>query len=174
MVLTVKDKLKSTFEAIKMTLKSRKHLLITIIFGLFMIGLAIYIPSLITPGNTIEFQLSLITFENALIMVLFSSLVGLSMGMHAYASDLLKRTNVNMVIEEAGTGIVGMFSTMLSGPLCASCIAIIFSAVGLGSGAALFVLVHIKEIQIISLALILLSIYLAGKRVNRNCELCKK
>lgn len=167
-------KITSTREAIQLTLKSRKHLLLTIAFILIMMGLAVYVPSVITPGNTIEFQISLLTFNDALIMLLFSFLVGLSMGMHIYAADILKTNNTAMILEETSTGIVGMLSTMLSGPLCVSCLVTIFSLIGLGAGSALFVLEHRTKIQLVSLVLISASIYIAGKRINRNCELCKK
>ena len=170
----VANKIKSTVEAIKATLKSKKHLAIAVAFALLMIIVAVYLPTVTIPGNSIEFQISLITLDSAIIMIFFSILAGLSMGMHVYASDVLKQNNIIMLGEEVGTGIAGMFSAMLSGPLCLSCFAVIFGAIGLGSGAALFVVSHRTEIQVLSLLLLSASVYIAGKRINKNCELCKR
>ncbi|MBI2233283.1 MAG: hypothetical protein HYU56_05150 [Candidatus Aenigmarchaeota archaeon] len=166
-------KLKPIFGTIKITLKSRKYFSVAIISALFMLSLSVYIPSIITPGNSIGYQLSLITWENALLILLFSALFGISMAMHVHATKLKRANKGLMAGESAATGIFGMVGAMFSGPLCASCISIIFSTIGLGGSAALALFSHRTEILAASMMLIIVSIYFAGKRINRFCEHCK-
>lgn len=166
-------KIKDTVGAVKSTLMSRKYLTVAIISTLFMLFLSVFIPSVITPGNSIDYQLSLITLDNAILIILFSALFGISMAMHIHATSL-KKANKGLVMgESAATGFFGMTGAMFSGPLCASCISIIFTSIGLGGSAALFVFSHRTEILAASLLLILISIYFAGKRIMQFCEHCR-
>lgn len=169
----IETELKSTINAIGLALKSRKSLAIGISSAIAMAFLSVSIPSVITPGNTIGFQLSLLSWENIALTALFSVLFGISMALHSYAMSLKKIRKGMAVGQEAATGVAGMVGGMFSGPLCASCISIIFSVIGLGGSAVIFVLSHRNEILLASVLVIIASIYFAGKKVTRFCENCR-
>lgn len=166
--------IKTTWNAIKITVQSKKNLVILLIVTSIVLLLSILVPTILTPGNTLEFQLSLFNLESTLVLLVFSFLVGLAFSVHFYANELAKRSQVAVVGEKVSLGVFGTFSALLATPLCASCFISLFSFIGLGSGIALSILTYKTEIQLASLVLISASIYWSGKRINKNCEFCKK
>ncbi|MBI2675166.1 MAG: hypothetical protein HYX24_01810 [Candidatus Aenigmarchaeota archaeon] len=153
-------------------LSSRKHLAVAVATMAIMVLLSVYIPVLTIPGNTIEFQLSLLTWDTIILTLIFSGLVGISIGMHAYVSAVKISNKGRAVIKTGGTGFVGVVATLFAGKLCPLCLATIFGLLGLGASSALFVFSYKAEIMALSLVLLLASIYLAGRRISA-CENCK-
>jgi len=166
-------KLEPTLNAISLTLKSKKHLGIVIFSSLFMLFLAILIPIILIPGNSIEYQLSLFAWDSSVLTFLFSVLFGISMGMHSYASKISKTRKSLVVGERAGTGFFSMVGTLFASKLCPMCLGTIFSFLGLGASTVFFVMSFRTPILIISILLILISIYFAGKRITIFCQNCE-
>ncbi len=162
---------KSTINAIGLALKSRKRLAIGIISAIAMAFLSIYIPAAIKLGTTIESQISLLTWENILLITIFSILFGVSIALHSYAMSL-KKNHGNMSVTPVG-GFAGIIGGVFSGPMCPTCISTIISILGLGSSTAIFMLSHRTEILALSALLIITSIYFVGKKVTRFCDKCK-
>ncbi len=158
-------RIKSTLDAIRLTLKSRRHLGIVIASSLFMIFLAVLIPTILIPGNTIDYQISLFTWDNILLTILFSILFGISMGLHSYASHI-RKLRKSAVGERVGTGFFSITGTLFASKMCPMCLSAIFSFVGLGASAVFFVLSFRFPILIASILLVLVSIYFAGKRIK--------
>jgi len=157
---------RNTFDAVKLTVRSRKHLGIVIASSLFMLLLAVLIPTILIPGNSIDYQISLFTWDSALLTILFSVLFGISMGMHSYASHIRKLRKSAAIGERVGTGFFSITGTLFASKLCPICLSAIFSFVGLGASAVFFVLSFRFPILIASILLVLISIYFAGKRIK--------
>ena len=160
-------RLQPTLNAVSLTLKSRKYLGIAIAFSIFMMFIAILIPTILIPGNSIDYQISLFTWDSALLTILFSVLFGISMGMHSYASHIRKLRNSAAIGERVGTGFFSITGTLFASKLCPMCLSAIFSFVGLGASAVFFVLSFRFPILIASIVLVLISIYFAGKRIEK-------
>jgi len=165
--------MRSVIHAARLMLSSKKHLVIVICSSIFMFFLAVLIPAVTIPSNTVEFQLSLLSEESALLTILFSILFGISMGMHSYASKMSKLRKGAVVGERAGTGFFSFIGTLFAGKLCPMCLSAIFGFLGLGASAVFFVLSFTVPILFASMLLILISIYFAGKRIANACENCK-
>lgn len=165
------NELKSTIYAVGLALNSKKHLFIGIASAVGMGFLSVYIPSAITPGNTIEFQLSLLTPDSVLLIVLFSVLFGISVSLHSYAMSL-KKNYGNLAVAPAA-GFAGIIGGLSSAPLCASCIGIILSTIGIGSSTAFFILAHRTETIALSILIITASIYFASKKATKFCDKCQ-
>ncbi len=169
-------KLMDVWQSIKLVLKSRRHLTIMFFSSALMSIFAILIPTLTIPGNTLGFQISLLNLPSIALIIVFSILFGLSMSMNVYAISSNRARMASMAGREASTGIVSMIGAMFSGPLCASCIATILGLFGLGSATTLSITTILfsyrTEILVLSLILIITSIYFAGRRINKICEKC--
>ncbi len=155
-------RLQPTLNAVSLTLKSKKHLSIVIASSIFMMFIAILIPVILIPGNSIDYQISLFTWDSTFLTILFSILFGISVGMHSYASKMRK----TIVGKHAGTGFFSIVGTLFAGKLCPMCLSVIFSFIGLGASAVFFVLSFRFPILVASMLLILVSIYFAGKSIS--------
>ncbi|MBI2564416.1 hypothetical protein HYV79_00300 [Candidatus Woesearchaeota archaeon] len=159
--------MKRVFGAIKLTLTSKKHLAIVMLSSLIIISLAVFIPVFTIPGNSLSFQLSLLTWDSLALTILFSLLFGLSIAMHIYASSLNKKVAIG---KKAGTSFVGFIATLFSAKLCPVCLITLFSILGIGGSIPLFLFSHRTTILITSLILLLASISLA----SRSIFVCKQ
>jgi len=157
--------------------KSSKKVLISegyfkkflIAVGLFLV-IFILLPTYLTPGNTLKFQLTeVFTFWNYIMMILISALLGLMISMQMYTHKLKKS------MKNTGKGVVGGFSGLVAGVFgtaaCSSCVAAIFGFLGLGT--VFFLIKYQPFIVGGSLLLVLISIYLTSVGIEKNCEVCK-
>ncbi len=165
---------KKILESIFLTLSSRKYALIAIALAVVMAFIAILIPSLLTPGNTLKLQLSLLQISDIGLITLFSSLFGISIAMQMYASHKEKIQGKHLV-RNTGTGLVAITGTLFSAKLCPICLGAILGFVGIGGSATLFLFSYKTEIMITSIFIIIFTIYLAGNRIGKIkvCDKCK-
>lgn len=164
-------RLKTIANALDTVLKTKRQLVIAIFSSLFMFALAFYIPVLTIPGNTIEFQLSLVTLDYAVLLILFSALFGISISLHTYP---LPKTNGNYAVAKGtGAGFAGIMGTLFAGKLCPVCLGTILGFIGLG-GSALYLFSFRNEILIASMVILLVSIYFGSKRIAAICKKCEQ
>lgn len=163
----------SVFKSIFLVFSSRKHLLIAVAFALAMAFISILIPSLLTPGNSLQYQLSTLEIKDIGLIALFSSLFGLAIAMQFYASH--KEKTSSHLAKSTGTGFVAFAGTLFSAKLCPICLGAILGFVGIGGSATLFLFSYKNEIMLASIFILLLTIYLTGKRITKIklCENCK-
>ncbi|MBI2107084.1 hypothetical protein HYT57_03800 [Candidatus Woesearchaeota archaeon] len=130
--------------------------------------------SILTPGNTLKTQLSILQISDIGLIVLFSSLFGISIAMQIYASDKKKLQGGN-VAKSAGTGLAAFTGTLFSAKLCPICLGAILGFIGIGSSATLFLFSYKNEIMVASIFILLLTIYLTGKSITKIkiCENCE-
>lgn len=161
-------KIETTIKAISIMIKSKRQLIITILASIFMLLLAFYIPVLTIPGNSIRFQLSLLTWSYIILLFLFSILFGLSLGLYTYP---MASNNGLAIANSSGAGFSSIVGSLFASKLCPICISTILGIVGLGS-SALFLVSFKNEILIASIMILLISIYFGGKRVVNTCDKC--
>ena len=164
---------KSMFKSIFLTFSSRKHAIMAITLAIVMAFLAILVPSLLTPGNTLKSQFSLLEVSDIGLIILFSCLFGISIAMQSYASS--KEKAQNKLVRGTGTGLVAFTGTLFSAKLCPICLGAILGFVGIGGSATLFLFSYKNEIMIASILILLFIVYLSGRRIIKikGCEKCK-
>lgn len=164
--------MKQTILAIKVVLKDKKYLAAFLFLSLAIFWLFIYIPVRNIPGNDFAFQLSIMTFQDKILMGLLSILVALSILMNIYAFKLKRSTRIG--ISAVGQGGGGLFSVVVASVFgtatCASCVAAIFGF--LGTGGVLFLLAYRTQIVLVSIVLLLISLYFTSAKVLGICKNC--
>ncbi len=166
---------KSVFKPIFLVFSSRKHVLIAIALAIVMAFLAILVPSLLTSGNTLKTQSSLLQISDIGLIVLFSSLFGIAIAMQSYATHKEKMQNTGLAVKGTGTGLVAFTGTLFSAKLCPICLGAILGFIGMGGSATLFLFSYKNEIMIASILILLFMVYLTGKRITtiKFCKNCK-
>lgn len=166
------DKNKSSiFEPILLTFSSKKYIIIAIILAVIMAFVSILVPSLLTPGNTLKLQLSLLEINDIILIIIFSVLFGIAIAMQIYASH--EEKHINKLAKRTGTGIVAFIGTLFSVKLCPICIGAILGFLGIGGSATIFLFSYKNEITTASIFILLFIIYITGKRIT-NLKVCEK
>lgn len=165
-------KKKAIFKPVLLTFSSRKHIIIAVALAVIMAFISILVPSLLTPGNTLKLQLSLLGISDIGLIILFSVLFGVAIAMQIYASNKEKQSN--KLVRGTGTGFVAFTGTLFSAKLCPICLGAILGFLGIGGSATLFLFSYKNEIMIASIFILVFIIYLAGKRITKIkvCEKC--
>jgi len=159
--------MKSIFKPILLTLRSKKHALMAIILSILMAFLAILIPSLLIPGNSLKFQLSILRTNNIGLILLFSSLFGITIAMQSYASYKEKTQNNKLAVKGTGTGVVAFTGALFSAKLCPVCLGAILGYLGIGSSVVFFLFFYETEILIASILILALITLLTSRRIAR-------
>jgi len=159
--------IKTIYNISKKVLSSKGYLKKFLIVTSLFLAIFILLPTYLTPGNTLKFQLiEVFTYWNYIMMILISASLGLMISMQIY-SHKLKNSMKN-----TGKGVVGGFSGFVAGifgtAACSSCVAAIFGFLGLGT--VFFLIEYQPYIVIGSLLLVLISIYLTAKGIERGCD----
>ncbi|MBI2138437.1 hypothetical protein HYU13_02525 [Candidatus Woesearchaeota archaeon] len=159
---------KNFFSAIRLMLSSRKHLLITLATALLMSLLVWLLPFFLNPNLTQDSQVERLGALGIALFVIFSFVVGMTVGMNSYASSL-RRQEKPGTGKNVGTGAVGAVGALFSGPLCISCLGGVLSSLGLSGSVGLFLFSYSTAISAISFALLLGALYFATQRVRKVC-----
>ncbi len=160
--------------AIRTVFKARNYLLIFFVSaaGLFLSLVAI--PLFTIPGNTIAFQLKIFTTQNYLLMAFLSVLAGLNLATSWYG--FIQKKKIGGASQSAVTGatstIAGIFGAVVGTASCLSCLVALLGLVGLGVGSALFILKNQSYFLLGAIALMIISLYFAARKVNKVCDSC--
>lgn len=106
-------------------------------------------------------------------MLFLSILAGLNFALYWFALKQRKSRGITQsVAGGAASGIAGIFGAMVGTATCASCLAALFGVIGLGTGSVFFVLKNQSDFLLGAIALMLISIYFAARKVNKVCDSC--
>ena len=162
------------YAATRKTLSERLYLSLFFVFSSLFFGLLIYIPLVSIPANTLAFQLRVFRTQDYLLMIFLALLVGLNSSMQIYTWR--KRRQIGVLAESvasgATAGISGIFAAVVGTASCLSCIAFLFSLVGLGLGSVLFVFKYQMYFLIGAIVLVSVSFYFTVRKVNKTCNSC--
>lgn len=150
--------------------KRKNYILLFIGAFLVMVILLVLIPVWTVPGNTLATQLDIFTARDYAVIVLLSSLSALFIAMQAFVMHERKK------IAGAGTAIGGGVGALFAGiagtAFCASCLAPLFAAFGIGFGGVVFVLNYRWYFVVVITLLLLIAIYLTARKINKVCTSC--
>ena len=134
----------------------------------------IFLPVWLTPGNDLEFQLSLLRMKDYSLFVSLSFVTSLLILMQVFLAIRTKKYRERL--RAVGGGGVSLFSSIFGGLLataaCSSCIAALVGF--LGAGSVFFVFRYQRYVIIGAFVLVLLGLYVGAKQVNKYCENCEK
>lgn len=137
---------------------------------LAMFILFVLIPAWTVPGNTLATQLDIFTSRDYAVLVLLSSLSSLFISMQAYVMS--ERKKIIGAGTAVGGGLGALFAGIAGTAFCASCLAPLFAAFGIGFGGVVFVL-NYRWYFVLAITLILLTaIYLTARKINKVCTSC--
>ena len=158
--------------AVKNVFKEKK---LFITFGVLVtasLWFFIYIPVTQIPGNTYFFQISLFSYVDWSLLILLSSLTALSLTMNYFViRNQIKRS---LRVSTVGSGSFGLLSGVagsLFGPSasCASCVSALFGF--LGVGGVFFLLQYRQAIVLVSILIMLITLYHTSKKVLGICAI---
>ena len=162
----------SIFQAVRHTFHETRYRLLFIGIVLAMLFLFILIPVLVVAGNSFGFQLSLLTFQDFILLAFLSSLNSLFLTMQVRLWKLPKAT-----VQGIGKGIGGsagaLFAGVAGSAFCASCLVPFFALFGIGFSGVLFTLQYRFYFVAIIVILMFIAIYLTSKKVIGVCNNCK-
>ena len=160
--------------ATRKVLTSKSRVLIFAITTIAFFSLLIALPLVTIPGNDLMFQLKIFRERDYFIMAFLAILVGLNVVFQIYTFQQ-KREQKNLAQSAtagATTGITSIFAGVVGTAACASCLVSLFGLIGLGTGSVLFVLQNQSYFLIGAIALMLVSLYFATRKINQVCTSC--
>lgn len=160
--------------AIRKVFKRRNYLLLflgsTLVFFLSLIA----IPLFTIPANTIALQLKIFTARDYVLMAFLSLLAGLTLALSWYGFVQQKKIGAasQAVAGGAVSTIAGIFGAVVATASCLGCLMALLGLVGLGVGSALFIIKHQSYFLLGAIALMVISLYFAARKVNKVCASC--
>ncbi|MBI2063604.1 MAG: hypothetical protein HYT65_01260 [Candidatus Yanofskybacteria bacterium] len=162
--------------AVKKTLSDRRYSAGFIVIAAIVFSLLFWIQVKTVPGNSGRFQIALFDWLDWAVLVAIAVLNALFITIEIHAF------NLNRSIAKAGgvgagliTGGIGTSSSVLasifSTATCSLCVSAIFGF--LGANSVVFLVSNRGYVIMITLLLLLLSLYLSGKRFGRTCNECQ-
>lgn len=159
--------------ALKTVFQERKYRIYFAILLVALFLLYIILPVVLTPGNSLQFQLSLLKFKDYLLMTFLSLSTTLFLTMQIYLLQQKQKNRFQIATQSSFgifSSITAMFSGLLSMAACSSCIATILGF--LGTSSVFFAIQNRFYILIGSVALILIGIYFSARKIAGICQTC--
>jgi len=141
-------------------------LFLTIIITFFIL---IAIPVIVTPGNDIFYQISIMPAVDLITLVSLSIIAGISFVFNLYIFQQKKHES-----KQVGNAIITFFSTLLSSffgtVTCIACAATIGGFLGLTT--VTFIVKNRIPFALLSIFLLFTSVYFTAQRVLHTCKQC--
>lgn len=139
--------------------------LILVSIGFFT--LAVLLPVVTIPGNTVPFQLSIYQGRDYVLLTALALLAGLH---GALLARSWKERPSRHALSGAASGASGFFAAIVGTAACSSCIAALFGLLGLGTGSVLFALQYRALFLAAAIAVMLLSLYFTARSARACCS----
>lgn len=151
--------------------RERIYVAISVASSLVFLILYLLVPVWTVPGNTIAFELGLLTLVDYVLLGALALMTGVLLSLEVSA---LRRSRSNG-LRSAGEGSIGLVASLAGGVLtAASCgcgLGILLGIVGLGGGA-IFVATHQTAIVVGMLSVVAIGLYFSARRAAGLCATC--
>ena len=165
-------KILSVSQAVTEVLKERKFFVAFLILGASLFWIFVSIPTKTIPGNTLAFQLSILTRSDYFLLITLSALTSLAAVMNFYilANKFTGRTSATLAGQTGIGGISGLIAAIFGTATCSLCVASLFGFLGVG---AVFLLLKWQvAVTVVAIILLLISLYFASLKVLGICKNC--
>lgn len=167
-------KINYLFKASKEVLSDKKYLLLALILTVLAFFVFVSIQVFLIPGNSFNFQLSIYTTRDYLLLVLLSFLIALILTMNIW---ILKRTRKPEIGKSTVGGISVIMASVFGTAACSSCLAGVFGLLGLSFFATIGLISTFLSYQwiIVGIATLfaLISLYFSSKKIVKECKDCE-
>ncbi|MHB1163359.1 MAG: hypothetical protein ACYCZZ_02460 [Minisyncoccota bacterium] len=137
--------------------------------ALVFFGMYLIVPTLLVPGNSLSFELALISPSNYVLLATLALMTGM---LAAFELFSLRRSRANG-FRSAGKRSVGFVASITGGVLaaasCGCSAGILLGVVGLGGGT-LFATQNQTSIVVVLLGIVLIGLYFSARRVAGICS----
>jgi len=158
--------------AVKSVFKRKRFFIYFIFLALLSLWLFIYIPVKQIPGNTFAFQTSIFTSKDWFLLIVLSILTSTTLVMNIFAvGNDLKNMKYGSTLGRGSVGILSGIAGSIFGPTatCAACVGTIFGFLGVGG---IFLLLKYRQaIVVLSISIMLFTLYYTSKRVLGICNI---
>lgn len=137
-------------------------MLTLVFFGIFLM-----IPVWTVPGNDLAFQLEIYRARDFLLLSVLAILAALTIVMNVFVLRLQRNAARGAVGSSGLSGVGAMVAAVMAPASCVSCLSTIFGF--LGFGTILTILSYRWIVVTISIALVLISLWLTARRMERAC-----
>ena len=166
--MNLTEKFSRTYRTIKFILSKRKYFFITLISGTVIFLVLLYLMVRNVAGRSLRIYLdmsgSIYTIESLISMLIISSLFGIYLSLVVFKISAARSAGKSGFLGIFGGGI-GAF-----GIGCPTCGAFLFGLFGAPLALMSFPL-RGAEIRIFSIIILILSVYLISKSINKSCNL---
>ena len=168
---SIKNPLQIIFLAIKKVLAKKHYKLWFAALTAIFIAAYIFVPVWLTPGNSLGFQLGLLSLRDYVLFIVLGACASLLVLMQVFLF-LRKRSYRVSSAAQGGVGVFGaFFGGLLATAACSSCIAAILGF--LGAGSIFFILENQPYVVAGAIALVIIGLYFSARKVMGICEDCK-
>lgn len=160
-------------ESVKLVLSNRKYLSIWLISTLFFLGVYVFLPVYLTPGNDLDFFLKITPYWQILLLAALAMLMGLVISMQLYIKNALGSGIGAVKIAASGaiTSLSSIISGVFSTATCSSCVAAVLGFLGLGSSFAFLLLQYQWQVAALGFIIAIASVHFSARRISSNA--CK-
>jgi hypothetical protein len=156
-------------EAAERVFREKGYIQLAVVLSIVFLLIYISIPVFVVPGNDYKYYFSVTPIHEHVFSLILSVIMGIVFTMQIYSWK-----NSISIVKNAGMGFVGFFSgtisTIFASATCVSCITAIFSFIGFGTVNLL--LEHKTEIMLMTLGIVLASLYFTSRKINGKCKSC--
>ena len=160
------------FEASRLTFHEKKLFATFILLWAFLFVAMFSIPLNLIPGNDLQFQMSIFKTKDYILLAVLSFLSSLviAIQINIFRNNLNSSQNIAHATL-GGVGVFsGIFSSIFASATCAMCLGALFSF--LGFGTVFFFVQNRWYILVGAILLLLISLYLASRRLVMGCQEC--
>ena len=150
--------------------KKPNYIFLFLVSFFVFFSLFVLIPVWTVPGNTLATQLDIFTVRDYAVLVLLSSLSSLFITMQAYV--MRQKQKIGGAGTATAGGLGALFAGIVGTAFCASCLAPLFAIFGIGFGGVIFVLEYRFYFVAGITLLMLITIYLTARKINKVCISC--
>ena len=158
--------MKDLHGAMKDTFNSWNRIIAAIFLGAMMSALAIGIPVFFTEGNSLSFQLSIMSTTDFLVVLMFAALFGISLIMQLHTLRLSRSTGTSLG-KGASSSVFSLIGAVFSANICPACVMTVLGIFGIGGSSAIAIVSYTTEILLVSMTLMLVITLTTSRRLMK-------
>lgn len=158
------------FSAFKIVFKNKKYFTGLVFLTVIIFGLFIFIPVNTIPGNDLLFQLSIMPLRDYILLITLSVLTSISVIFHLYIFRRQPVIQINQLGNVTFAGFIGTTTSIFGSITCIACASTFLGFLGVGTVALIFE--YRLILAILSILLMLTSLYFTSRKVLGMCDIC--
>ena len=166
----MKNVLSIIFLAAKQILAKKSYKLWFIIVFVLFAAAYIFVPVWLTPGNSLDFQLSLLAPRDYILFIALSAVSSLLVLMQVFLFVRSRKGRIGTAVQGGAGAFSAFFGGLLATAACSSCVAAILGF--LGAGSIFFILEKQPYVVAGAIALVVVSLYFSARKVIGICDDC--